>query len=146
MKSLKPDAFGICVAFAMLAGCGPSTTSMPLENPGNTSASFLSRPPARGVPSRSRYTENFLYRFRGKNGSEPYAGLILDNKGALYGTTSEGGAYGQGTVFRLTPSASGYTESFLYSFTGGTDGLAPWAGLNFRQRGCALRHDRFRRE
>ena len=136
MKSLNSGAFGICVVVAMLAGCGPSTNSMPLENPGNTSASFLSRPPALVAPSRSRYTENVLYRFRGKNGSKPYAGLIFDNKGALYGTTSEGGAYGWGTVFRLTPSASGYTESFLYSFTGYSDGGAPEAGLIFDKEGA----------
>ncbi len=136
MKSLNSGAFGICVAVAMLAGCGPSTSSMLLENPGNTSASFLSRPPALVAPSRSRYTENVLYRFRGKNGSKPYAGLIFDNKGALYGTTSEGGAYGKGTVFRLTPSGSGYTESFLYSFTGYSDGWAPQAGLIFDKEGA----------
>jgi uncharacterized repeat protein (TIGR03803 family) len=136
MKSLNSGAFGICVAVAMLAGCGPSTNSMPLENPGNTSASFLSRPPALVAPSRSRYSENVLYRFRGKNGSKPYAGLIFDNKGALYGTTSEGGAYGAGTVFRLTPSASGYTESFLYSFTGYSDGAVPQAGLIFDKEGA----------
>jgi len=61
----------------------------------------------------------------------------MDNRGNLYGTTLEGGAYlagtifGAGTVFELTPptsSGGSWTESILHSFDG-TDGTAPDAGL-----------------
>jgi uncharacterized repeat protein (TIGR03803 family) len=46
-----------------------------------------------------------LYSFNenGTDGEDPYAGLIFDAAGNLYGTTSEGGAYGGGTVFEFTP-------------------------------------------
>jgi uncharacterized repeat protein (TIGR03803 family) len=54
------------------------------------------------------------------------AGLIADSSGNLYGTTGFGGASGKGTVFKLTP---GGTETVLSSFTGGSDGAVPVAGL-----------------
>lgn len=83
------------------------------------------------IPSGSGYTERVLYRFRGypADGALPQAPMILDKKGALYGTTAQGGAAKQGTVFRLTPSGSTYIESVLYSFRNGTDGARPFSGL-----------------
>ena len=70
-----------------------------------------------------------LYSFKGSNssdGSAPECNLIFDSAGNLYGTTEEGGAYGYGVVFKLTP---GGTETVLYSFTGGNDGAYPAASL-----------------
>jgi uncharacterized repeat protein (TIGR03803 family) len=52
-------------------------------------------------------------------------GLVFDGVGNLYGTTFSGGAFGFGTVFELSPSAGGWTESVLYNFTGDTDGRNP---------------------
>jgi uncharacterized repeat protein (TIGR03803 family) len=50
------------------------------------------------------WTEKLLNSFgRSKDGQYPYAGVILDAAGNLYGTTSGGGAYGYGTVFEITP-------------------------------------------
>jgi uncharacterized repeat protein (TIGR03803 family) len=43
----------------------------------------------------------------------------------LYGTTYDGGAYGYGSVYELSPSSSGWTRTVLYSFTGGKDGREP---------------------
>lgn len=60
------------------------------------------------------------------SGAVPQPGLSLDAQGNLYGTTLEGGAYGPGTVFELTPRG---TESILHSFTGGADGGLPYDGL-----------------
>jgi len=45
----------------------------------------------------------------------------MDAAGNLYGTTTEDGIYGHGNVFKLTPS-NGWTYTFLYDFTGGSDG------------------------
>ena len=84
--------------------------------------------------ARAASTQKVLYSFTGgADGSQPTQGLIFDQAGNLYGATSEGGAYGHGTVFQLTPSSDGsWTESVLYSFTGGSDGDYPnWGGLAF---------------
>jgi uncharacterized repeat protein (TIGR03803 family) len=95
------------------------------------------------TPSGSGYTENVLYSFckaaKCTDGETPKAGLIFDDKGALYGTTQSGGAHGYGTVFKLSPSASGYSESVLYSFckkSGCSDGADPEAGLVFDATGA----------
>src|ERR1700722_4529319 len=54
-----------------------------------------------------------LYSFRGgkSDGALPAAGILTDKTGALFGTTQAGGAKHSGTVFKLTPSGSGYAES-----------------------------------
>ena len=72
---------------------------------------------------------NFCTATGCKNGRYPQAGLILDTNGNLYGTTYGGGAYGQGTVFELSPSGA---ETVLHSFcarTGCSDGSHPRADL-----------------
>jgi len=64
----------------------------------------------------------------GQQGAVPFAPLIQASDGALYGTTEGGGNRGQGTVFRLNPDGSGYTE--LKSFSGASgDGGSPKAAL-----------------
>jgi len=60
-------------------------------------------------------------------GSTPH-GLIIDAHGNLFGTTSNGGANNDGTVFEITKTASGYAKHTLVSFDG-TDGSHPHAGL-----------------
>ena len=60
------------------------------------------------------------------DGAYPLAGLIADGAGNLYSTTIDGGADGDGVVYKLAP---GGTETVLYSFTGGSDGNGPFAGL-----------------
>jgi uncharacterized repeat protein (TIGR03803 family) len=68
-----------------------------------------------------------LYSFTGGNdGADPDAGLIQGNDGNFYGTASQGGTNGYGTIFKI--SATG-TFTALYSFTGGNDGADPDAGL-----------------
>lgn len=60
------------------------------------------------------------------NGAFPIAGVTLDSAGNLYGTTESGGAFGFGTVFKLSTSG---VETVLYSFQGGTDGNEPEGGV-----------------
>jgi uncharacterized repeat protein (TIGR03803 family) len=62
----------------------------------------------------------------GADGGSPYAGLIADPAGNLYGTTYKGGASGAGVVYKVAPSGG---ETVLYSFTGGADGGNPYAGV-----------------
>jgi uncharacterized repeat protein (TIGR03803 family) len=72
-------------------------------------------------------SESVLYTFTGgDDGANPYAGLLRDAKGDLYGTTTQGGHGYSGVVFELAPNGK---ETVLYSFTGGTDGSQPYSGL-----------------
>jgi uncharacterized repeat protein (TIGR03803 family) len=79
-------------------------------------------------------SESVLYNFCPiagcADGAIPYAGLMFDGVGNLYGTTYSGGTGCGGTcgtVFELIPS---WTETVLYSFIGGgTDGSNPFAGV-----------------
>ena len=80
--------------------------------------------------------ESVLYGFtETAHGSNPYTGVIADSHGALYGTTEGGGTNFEsslGTVFKLTPPEPGktaWTETVLYTFTGGASGGIPKAGL-----------------
>ncbi len=71
--------------------------------------------------------ETVLYEFTGgTDGSQPFASVVRDSAGNLFGTTFSGGAAGYGVVFKLDPSGK---ETVLYSFTGGTDGSGPQAGV-----------------
>jgi hypothetical protein len=74
------------------------------------------------------------------DGYYPLGGVIVDNKGNVYGTTVGGGGtdstcgsqgyHGCGVVFEMSPVAGGaWTESVLYAFTGGDDGSSPQDGL-----------------
>src|SRR5205085_2485583 len=72
-------------------------------------------------------TLSTLYRFTGgTDGAHSYVTLIRDAEGNLYGTTAYGGASNYGTVFKLDRTGK---ETVLYSFSGGTDGALPYAGL-----------------
>jgi uncharacterized repeat protein (TIGR03803 family) len=82
---------------------------------------FVSAPPA------SAQTFTVLYQFRsGPGGINPYAGVVMDAKGDLFGTTYNDGAFAAGTVFRVNSSGK---EKVLHSFsqTDG-DGAFPWHG------------------
>ena len=58
----------------------------------------------------SGWTEAVLYNFQsGSDGSGPFAGLIFDQLGNLYGATAAGGQGGGGTVFKLSPSNGSWT-------------------------------------
>jgi uncharacterized repeat protein (TIGR03803 family) len=78
-------------------------------------------------------TENILYSFTGgSDGGYPDAGVVRDGKGNLYGTTYQGGAYGVGTVFKVSPTGE---ETVLQSL-GGQAGAYPFfAGLVMDTKG-----------
>jgi uncharacterized repeat protein (TIGR03803 family) len=95
-------------------------------------------------PVNGHWHQSTLYSFTGgSDGGVPVASLILDSAGNLYGTAKLGGtsgantcgAYTCGTVFKLSPGNGGWKQSTLYSFTGGSDGGTPVAGLTFDAAG-----------
>ena len=98
---------------------------------------FELTPPSGGNGS---WTESVIYPFTGgSDGGSPEAALIFDSSGNLYGTASIGGGHcngiGCGVVFELTPNSPVWTETVLYTFTGGSDGASPEAGLIFDSNG-----------
>ncbi len=113
------------------AGCGTVFKLSPPQAPNGT------------------WTESLLYSFclSGEepclDGAFPSSHLTFDASGNLYGTTTSGGngAWVGGTVFELSPGASGWTETVLYNFcTNGTtnhcsDGTDPQAGVTFDNAG-----------
>src|ERR1035437_150540 len=66
------------------------------------------------------------YPYTNSGGANPQAGLIVSGN-TLYGTAFFGGSSGWGTVFAVSTDGSGFTN--LHSFTRGSDGASPWAGL-----------------
>ena len=80
--------------------------------------------------SGKTWAESVLYSFTGGSDAiNPVATVSLDAQGNLYGTAPAGGAFGNGAVYKLTHSSSGWTETVLYSFQGGTDGANPVGGV-----------------
>jgi uncharacterized repeat protein (TIGR03803 family) len=84
------------------------------------------------------WVETVLHTFTGgADGFWPTGGLTPGPGGVLYGTTSVGGASNFGTVYRLSPqSGGGWTESVIYTFTGGNDGSYPYYGVALDSHGA----------
>jgi hypothetical protein len=84
----------------------------------------------------SKWTETWLYRFNGQDGSNSAAGLVFDNHGNLYGTTSFGPGP-NGLIFELTKASEvvSWTETTLHLFKEQNDGANPSAGLIFDSLG-----------
>jgi uncharacterized repeat protein (TIGR03803 family) len=89
------------------------------------------------------WSESILYSFaESTDGGQPWAGLVMDKNGNLYGTTSAGGnasctpIHGFcGTTFELSPNSNGtWTETVLVDFTG-DNGLTPDGALTLDSAG-----------
>ncbi len=133
---VRPFSCLITIASIVTIGCSgragpmiPSTTASAMRAAGS---SALETTVGAGQ-------ETVLYSFGATgDGAGPGFGVITDASGALYGTTIFGGTKkaAAGTVFKLTPNGSGYTESVLYSFSGGLDGEGPSGGLAMDGQGA----------
>jgi uncharacterized repeat protein (TIGR03803 family) len=82
-----------------------------------------------------------IHTFNGgaSDGESPLGNLVLDSAGNLYGVTEYGGSligsYGGGTVYKLSPSASGWSETVLHIFGASGDGYWPLSGLTADRAG-----------
>jgi len=123
------NATGLFTAPTVAAATNVVVTAQSQADPTKTaSAKVTVNPPTTG-PKPGR--ELALYNLGGGSAPNvPYAGLIADEAGNLYGTTELGGTSKQGTVFELSPTPGGiWTQTVLYSFAGGADGAQPHGGL-----------------
>jgi uncharacterized repeat protein (TIGR03803 family) len=77
-------------------------------------------------------TTKVIFSFEEESGEYPYTELVRDGAGNLYGTAVEGGEFGGGTVFQLTPSGN---LTVLYNFTGQQDGGQPYGGVTLDAQG-----------
>lgn len=86
-----------------------------------------------GSPVWAASTTKLIYSFTGGNGGEYLdTELVRDSAGNLYGTSVQGGMFGSGTVFQITPAGA---HTVLYSFTGGADGGEPYKGVTLDAAG-----------
>ena len=81
------------------------------------------------TPTLNGYTYSVIYDFLGGSDGAFGVGINYDaTTGYLYGTTFSGGSSGNGTIFRLAPSGTGWTETVLHSFAGApNDGGRPYS-------------------
>jgi len=81
---------------------------------------------------KGKWSEKILYSFKGatkKDGSLPWAGIAFDAAGNIYGTTVNGGKYGEGTLYELVAVGKrAYKEKILRNFNY-TDGALPYGSL-----------------
>src|ERR1035438_312038 len=81
--------------------------------------------------NKGEWKERVIYSFKGEaDGSSPWAGVVLDAAGNIYGTTTSGGKDNGGTIFELLPQVGKgwYRKRRLWSFNG-TDGYTPYGRL-----------------
>jgi uncharacterized repeat protein (TIGR03803 family) len=104
-------------------------------SPGNNGNGTVFELTSSGGQWTYTFLSNILEQYFGITG--PFGPLAMDATGNLYGTTfGSGNAYGSGfceygcgTVFKLTPSAGGWSFNLVYEFTGDVDGAQPTAGV-----------------
>jgi len=77
------------------------------------------------MPAAAQTFTNLHAYITGSDGANPYAGLILSSN-TLYGTANDGGSMGNGSVFAIATTGTGYTN--LHNFAA-ADGVNPYAGL-----------------
>jgi len=81
-------------------------------------------------PAGSDWNFSTIYAFAGGgSASGPFSPVLLDAAGNLYGTTALDGAYAHGSVFKLTPTHSGWVFTSLHDFQSSPDGAYPYGNL-----------------
>jgi uncharacterized repeat protein (TIGR03803 family) len=122
-RNVVADAAGNLYGTTDLGGDSRNTSC-----PNGCGTVYMLSPTARG------YHESTVYRFQG--GVDGYlpstGGVFVDAAGSIYGQTSLGGtACGCGTIYRLTPTTTGYQKATIHAFAGPPDdGAAPQSALS----------------
>jgi uncharacterized repeat protein (TIGR03803 family) len=86
-------------------------------------------------PTKSGWTKNTLYEFTGGgDGADPWAGLVADKEGNLYGAASSGGLAHDGVIYEMQRKKRGWRYVVIHTFTG-PDGAAPVVALTWDRKG-----------
>ncbi|MBZ5703745.1 MAG: hypothetical protein LAN63_00155 [Acidobacteriia bacterium] len=135
-QSARAQTFTVLYSFTATAGDGALPTSVILDAAGNLygttnsgGSDFKDCPDGCGTVFKldTTGTETILYSFgTRKGGADPFAGVIRDGAGNLYGTTESGGAANEGAVYKLDTAG---TLTQLHSFHRSRDGVGPSASL-----------------
>ncbi|HEX3653140.1 MAG TPA: choice-of-anchor tandem repeat GloVer-containing protein [Rhizomicrobium sp.] len=96
---------------------------------GGPCGSALELDRAKAPMNRVKLASTLLHTYTKSEDGCPTGNLLRDASGNLFGVTQNGGAYSWGSVFELSPSESGWTQTILYSFQGQADGGAPYSEL-----------------
>jgi uncharacterized repeat protein (TIGR03803 family) len=84
------------------------------------------------VPAAAQAAEKVLHSFTGgTDGVAPYGGVVFDSVGHLYGTTCQGGSYGNGVVYQMARKSGGmWSEHIIHTFNAvAGDGNCPSSSL-----------------
>ena len=132
------DGFGVQGAGLTLTSSGAFLGTVPFGGTGNggngAGIAFALAPPI--IPGGAwRYEIVYSFGISTNDGLFPRSTLTLQNGRVAFGTTGFGGSSGAGTVFQLSPPSSpggAWTETTLYSFSGGNDGGQPLTDVILR--------------
>jgi len=133
VPSLQVTSLNLPSGTTIQDGAGNNLNLSPSAVPTYSGPQIDTTPPATpAAPTdiAAMATLNTLVSFNGSNGLFPWAGLMADPSGNLFGTTNSGGMYGDGTVFEVVKTASGYasTPITLVNFNG-SNGASPYTNL-----------------
>jgi uncharacterized repeat protein (TIGR03803 family) len=124
--------FNLIYSFGDHYDGGAPQGSLTLDSSGNfygttvSGGSYGSGTVFKFTAGTSGWAETVLYNFTGgDNGAFPFAGVIFDRQGNLYGTTNQGGDDDVGVIYQLTPTKGEWAIHVIHRFTGGPDGGYP---------------------
>src|SRR3989475_11077529 len=106
-----------------------SSTHFPIRAVAATAVFVLS------LATATATTTNVIFSCEEDEGEYADTDLETDSAGNIYGTTVLGGDFGSGTVFKLSPTPTGWVHTVLYSFTSGADGGEPYKGVTVDREG-----------
>jgi len=88
--------------------------------------------------SDGKWKEQVIFVFSGRDGANPYGGVVFDGAGSLYGTTEYGGHFNLGSVFKLTPAVGKryWKEEIPHSFSEFRDGTNPSSAVTLDTSGA----------
>ena len=137
LYSFKGTPDGAAPAFGSLAIGADSRLYGTTESGGVFGTAFSVEPQTNVCGSITcPWKDTIVHRFgSGNDGAQPIGGLTFDTDGTMYGTANLGGVNGNGAVFKVTKAGQTWTESLIYSFTGGTDAVNPVAGVTLDPTG-----------